>query len=84
MTDIPWIPILLIGGMLGLELFFNNLIQKNEKHRRTKAIVFINIASIVLIISLISGDMQLIQNAAFFVIICLVMLFYKKKSSLGN
>jgi hypothetical protein len=84
MKDIPWIPILLIGGMLGLELIFNNLIVKNEKYRRIKAIVFISIASIILIFSLIGGDMQQIQFAVFFVIISLVMLFYKKKGSLGN
>ena len=84
MTDIPWIPILLIGGMLGLELFFNNLIKKNEKYRRTKAIVFISIASIVLIFSLIGGDKQQIQNALLFVLASLVMLIYKKKGSLGN
>jgi drug/metabolite transporter (DMT)-like permease len=84
MSNIPWIPILLIGGLLLLELIFNHLILKNEKYRKIKFILFFIIAGIVLILSLINGDSSQIQNAILFFTGVLFMLFYKKKNILRS
>ncbi len=81
MSNIQWVPILLIGGILTLELVFNNLIKKNEKYRRTKNIVFLVIAGLVLLLSLLGGDKTQIQNALMFVVLMLALTFYKRKAS---
>ena len=84
MKEIPWILILLIGGLLSLELLFNFLIRKDEKYRRVKTIVFISFASLIFILSLVAGDKQQIQNSVLFLLICLALVFKKNKSRLGG